>query len=173
MNVLPKKYKTYEFQDVTYQRINDYEVDGFEYDTDRKVVLYGWIYGIYVIKEGSKLYDVVTGKEIPWGVASNIMEVETIEKFEQMIEDLKLIKEHKDVYENITKERILKLSEGYMNKTIAYEIYKQNYYAAKKAQDQKRFKNENFYQQMRNELKISSSSKREEVKKLIYEIKNK
>lgn len=172
LNILPEKYKTYEFQDVTYQRINDYDVDGFEYDLDRKVVFYGWIYGVYAIKKHSTLYDVVTGDEIPWGIISNVVEMETVEDFEEMIEDLKLIKKHKNVYENIIKEIILKLSEGAMNKTMAYEKYKQNYDTAKKAQDQKRLKSENFYQQMRDQLKITSYPKREEVKKLIYEIKN-
>ena len=64
LGVYPEVYQTYEFQDVSYQRINDFNIDGFEYDAEKKVVFYGWIYGIYVVKDKNSYYDVITGTEL-------------------------------------------------------------------------------------------------------------
>lgn len=172
LNVLPESYKTYEFQDITYQIINDYEVDGFEYDSERKVVFYGWIYGIYAIKNGNNYYDVVTGEEIPCEIISSVLEIETVDNYSEMIEDLELIKKHKNIYTTTTKERFSKLSQGVMNQKKASQLYKQNYEAKKKAQDKKRIEKENCYQHIRDELKVASYLKREVVKQLIYEIRN-
>lgn len=89
-----------------------------------------------------------------------------------MIEDLELIKKHKNIYTTITKERFSKLWQGVMNQKKASQLYKQNYESKKKAQDEKRIEKENCYQHIRDESKVATYPKREVVKQLIYEIRN-
>ena len=171
LDVHPETYETYEFKDITYQIINDYNVDGFEYDRERKVVFYGWIYGIYATKNEDNYYDVITGEKIPHEIISNAHEMISADDYSEMIEDLNLIKEHKDVYISITKERFSKLLKGAMNGKIASERYKQKYAVKKKTYDERIIKRQKQWQQIKEELKYESYPKREEVKKLIYEIR--
>ena len=172
MDVHPETYETYEFKDIKYQIINDYNIDGFEYDREREVVFYGYIYGIYATQNEDKYYDIVTGEEIPYEIISNIHEIVSIDDYSEMIEDLTFIKEHKNVYISITEERFSKLLKGAINRKIAFERYKQNYAVKKKAYDKKVIKKQKQWQQIKEKLKDESYPKREEIKKLIYEIRN-
>lgn len=172
MGVHPESYKTYELRNIAYQIINDYNVDGFEYDRERKVIFYGWIYGIYATKNENNYYDVITGEEIPREIISSTCEMISIANYSEMIEDLNLIKEHKDVYISITKERFYKLSQGAINRKIASQRYKQNYEVRKKAYHARLVKREKQFQKMCEDLKTASCSKREEVKRLIHQIRN-
>lgn len=172
MGVHPESYKTYELRNIPYQIINDYNIDGFEYDREREVVFYGWIYGIYATKNENNYYDVITGEEILREIISNTYKMISVDDYSEMIEDLNLIKEHKDVYISITKERFSKLSQGAINRKIASQRYEQNYEIKKKAYHERIIKKQKKWQQIYDELKATSYPKREEVKKLIYEIRN-
>ena len=171
LEVFPEVYKTWEFKDVTYKIINNYDIDKFEYDKDKKVVIYGSIYGIYAVKSEDSYYDVITDEEIPSDVISRVLEIVTVDNYMEMIEDLKFIKEHKDIYIKLTRERVSKLLEGAMNKKVADELYRKNYETKKKLRKEKMLKRVNSYQQKCEEEKDVCCSKNEEVKQLIYDIK--
>ena len=171
LGVIPEVYKTWEFQDVTYHVINDYDIDGFEYDKKQNVVFYGFIYGIYATKRGDIYYDVITDEEIPRDIISSILEIEKVDNYQEMIEDLKIIKEHKDAYIKLTQERVSKLVLGSINKNVASELYKRNYEDKKKIHNEKLVKRVTSYQQNSEECNNVCSSKKEEVKQLLYEIK--
>ena len=168
-NLFPESYQTYEFQNATYQIINDFNIDGFEYDSKRKVLVYGWIYGIYAISDGNNYYDVITGEKIPNEIIANVRKIETVDAYSDMIDDLRLIEKNKNAYIKITKERISKLSQGENNRKLAQERYKQNYETTIEAQREKRIERA---QQQYEKSRIESSSKRKEVKKILRRIKN-
>ena len=126
-NLSKESYKDYEFKEITYPRINDFTIDSFEYDKQRKVVFYGLIYGIYAIKKDNDYYDVITSDRIPSGIIERANEMTDYEELSCMLEDLEIIERKKDVYIRITRERIFNLSKGATNKQLAIKRYNQRY----------------------------------------------
>ena len=108
--------------------------------------------------------------EIPCDIISSILEIEKVDNYQEMIEDLKIIKEHKDAYIKLTQERVSKLVLGSINKNVASELYRKNYEDKKKLHNEKLVKRVNSYQ-LNCKGSNNTSSKKEEVKQLLYEIK--
>ncbi len=172
LNVRSEPYQTYEFQHIMYPIINDFELDGFHYDAENKVVVYGSIYGIYALRDGKEYYDVISGEKISWAMLEKSVEIEYPENFQEMIEDLEIIQNHKEAYLNITRERIAKLSEGAKNMKIANKKYLENYDRKKQAEDAKFLERMQRSMEACEKLREAAKPKKEKVKKMIYEIKN-
>ncbi len=165
-------YHTYQFESVSFQKINDFAFDGFEYDKERKVVFYGYIYGLYAVKSGDDYYDVITGQKIPWGVIHTVSERETKDDFETMIEDLEFIQGHKDIYLKFIEEVLRLLQEGANNREAAVARYRKNYHEKKQQEDFKLKQQLENGKRLREERRIENAPKREKVKELIDGIRN-
>lgn len=174
-------YQTYEFQPVSFQRVNNFTLDGFLYDQEREVVFYAYIYGLYAVKRGDAYYSVITDEEIPKEVIDGISKRETVDDFMDMIEDLEIIGKHKELYLKIMKEAICLLMEGVNNKRVARNRSKANYekvrIAYEKTDGAKRTKEERekAWKEHLRSLKrqeMAIDSKRVQVKQIIRQIQN-
>ncbi len=167
-NLSKESYKNYEFKEITYPIINDFTIDGFEYDKQRKVVLYGYIYGIYAVKKDNDYYDVITGDRIPSGIIERETEMTEYEDLSCMLEDLEIIERKKDVYIRLTGERIFNLSKGAANRQLAIKRYNQKYEENIKLKI-KHLNNTNIRNETENE-KIDKTH--HQIKEMIYRIRN-
>lgn len=169
--VQAEPYHTYKLNSVTGDIINDSQLDGFSYDIERKNVIYGTIY-VYAQKNNNQYYNLVTGKIIPKEVIKTVDEISSIRDMEEMIEDLKFIKQYKEIYIKTMNKIISKLLEGYKNYRSALKIFDQRYHEYKeKIKSELQFKKDNdtlFLPKEENE----ADKKREEVKQLVLELRN-
>jgi len=181
LGVYKEPYQTYQLKSVSFQKINDFDSDGFLYDKERGVVFYGYIYGLYAVIRDDKYYSVITDEEIPTEVIEGVSKRETLDDFMDMAEDLEIIGKHKEVYLKVVDEVIHLLQEGTNNKRLAQKRYNEKLEQGKRAQkeveqrEQERRKKEwQQYMQTQKykEQEIAIASKRNEVQQLIYQIRN-
>lgn len=174
-------YQAYEFQPVSFKKVNDSTLDGFLYDQERGVVFYAYIYGLYAVKRENAYYSVITGEEIPTAVMDGISKRQTLDDFMDMVEDLEIIGQHKELYLNVITEDIRLLMEGANNKRLARNRSKANYEKARRAyaktEDAKRKKEAKEkawkeYMRFLKQQEMAIDSKRAQVKELIYQIQN-
>lgn len=171
-DVFEEPYTTYEFRDISFPIINDFNLDGFIYDEKNKVVMYGLIYGIYAVKNGKNFQDVISGREIPVSIIDRYVEVKTKEDFQGMIEDLEIIKKHKKVYLKIMRERTARLVEGAINQKKAAKKYLESYNRMEQELHEKVQQNLEESKRIDEQQKDEIKEQKEKVKKMISKIKD-
>lgn len=170
-NVFEEPYTTYVFQTRTFPVINDFKKDGFEYDEKGKVVLYGILYGIYAVQDGKDYKDVISGKKIPSSIIDRTSEMKTKSDFKNMLEDLEIIQQHKEVYLKIVREATSKLLEGAINQKKASRKYLENYNQMEKELRERNYENVQSAIKIEEKSKTELQKQRERVKKMIDRIK--
>lgn len=171
-NLFPERYQDYEFEMTEYQVNNDAIVDGFEYDSKNEIIVYESIYGLYAVSDGEIYYDVMTGEEIPWYAVGSVEEVLKPKQFQNMMEDLKIIKKHMPAYIKMLDEIFLKLKKGAENRELAAKRYEENYMRMKREENQKWIESQRKIKNMEKQFRIESTSQREIARQLIYQIRN-
>ena len=168
----PEPYQTYRTKKVYFHKVNDDNLDGFAYDKKNGVVVYGEIRGIYAVEKKGKYYDAITGEVIPNEIIGYHIELSTVDNLDRMIQDLRFIEKHKDVYIQITEERYRKLKEGEENRRIAIKKYQEKYEQFIKRTRTGIAKDFQEYEQLLKEQKPKIASKTAQIKQLIYQIRN-
>ncbi len=117
-------YENYLMQSIEFKKVNDFATDGFWYDPEHEVVVYGHIPGIYAGQRADhSFYDLFTKKVIPWSLIYQFLQMETEEDFKNMIQDLEFIRKYRSAYVQLTQERLNKLEAGVDNLVAARERY--------------------------------------------------
>ena len=166
-----EEYSAYEFKKVGYEVANDFGLDGFIYDMEREIILYGLITGIPTIKKPDGYYDMVTDTRIPHTIIESVKEVEQVDDYGILLSDLKIIMKNIEAYRKGLNDNINKLLEGINNKKQATKRYERKYSQVIRQQILMKKIEEQKCQELKNEARKKTATKREEVKQLIIRLK--
>ncbi len=163
-------YNAYKFETIEYKPDNNLKKDNFGYDKERKIINYGYT-KIYCIKRNGEYYDIVADVEIPKEIISqkNTRELHLPYQFEEMMKDLLLIKEHKEIYTKIVCDIYLRLKLDVINYEKAKKEFDKRYAAYKELQEK-----QTYYIDIENKTNTEiTNSNKEKIKQLIYDIQHK
>jgi len=158
--IIPRQeYTIYEKENTneSFRATNCYWLDDIFYDAFQEIVLYGNT-SIYLIKKGGRLFDVVTGIEVPARSFFTVRELVGKSDFNKFQEDLKLIEQHKELYQDTIVSIFGKYEQEYLNYCSAQEKYRKKLDAF--------LENPGLFQ----EEDLSLQSEKGKVKSKIYEI---
>ncbi len=170
--VTPEEYSAFRFKTIKFQKANNATLDGFSYDKEHGIVVYGVIDGIYATMENGKCYDVVSGEVIPWSIISYYVERETVEQLEDMRHDLETIHGHEDVYIQLMRDQFKLLEAGEENLRIATKKYEEKYEQAIKQLEEERNKKQQRYKVILRRQKPMILSEKLKIKQLIDTIRS-